>query len=52
MELMDKVKEVSEMEPTMGGFKGREHHYPLRVFYEDTDYVDNRIMPILALISL
>ena len=22
----------------MGYFKGREHHYPLRVFYEDTDF--------------
>ena len=49
---MDKAEDVSAMEPTMGGFKGREHHYPLRVFYEDTDYVDNRIMPIVALISL
>jgi len=49
---MDKAENVSEMEPTMGCFKGRVHHYPLRVFYEDTDYVDNRIMPILALISL
>jgi len=25
-------------EPTMGYFNGREHHYPLRVFYEDTDF--------------
>lgn len=25
-------------EPTMGWFDGREHHYPLRVFYEDTDF--------------
>ena len=25
-------------EPTMGEFKGREHHYSLRVFYEDTDF--------------
>lgn len=24
--------------PTMGQFKGREHHYPVRVFYEDTDF--------------
>jgi acyl-CoA thioester hydrolase len=23
---------------TMGEFKGREHHFPLRVFYEDTDF--------------
>ena len=22
----------------MGWFEGREHHYPLRVFYEDTDF--------------
>ena len=35
---MDKAEDVSKMEPTMGGFKGREHHYPLRVFYEDTDF--------------
>jgi len=38
-------------ETEMGWFEGREHHYPLRVFYEDTDYVDNRIMPIVALNS-
>ncbi len=25
-------------EPTMGHFDGRIHHYPLRVFYEDTDF--------------
>ena len=25
-------------EPEMGWFEGREHHYPLRVFYEDTDF--------------
>ncbi|MGB0908543.1 MAG: YbgC/FadM family acyl-CoA thioesterase [Maricaulaceae bacterium] len=24
--------------PTMGYFKGREHYYPVRVFYEDTDF--------------
>jgi len=24
--------------PTMGWFEGREHKYPLRVFYEDTDF--------------
>lgn len=24
--------------PTMGRFEGREHHYPIRVFYEDTDF--------------
>ena len=35
---MDKAEDVSKMKPTMGGFKGREHHYPLRVFYEDTDF--------------
>ena len=39
-------------EPEMGWFEGREHHYPLRVFYEDTDYVDNRIMPIVGLFFL
>ena len=26
------------MEPPLGGFKGREHHFPIRVFYEDTDF--------------
>lgn len=26
------------MTPPLGGFKGREHHYPIRVFYEDTDF--------------
>ncbi len=25
-------------QPTMGYFKGREHFYPVRVFYEDTDF--------------
>lgn len=25
-------------QPSMGYFKGREHHYPVRVFYEDTDF--------------
>ncbi|MBC6403971.1 MAG: YbgC/FadM family acyl-CoA thioesterase [Hyphomonadaceae bacterium] len=25
-------------EPSMGWFEGRNHHYPLRVFYEDTDF--------------
>lgn len=25
-------------QPTMGQFHGREHHYPIRVFYEDTDF--------------
>jgi len=24
--------------PTLGAFHGREHHYPIRVFYEDTDF--------------
>ena len=24
--------------PSMGYFKGREHYYPIRVFYEDTDF--------------
>ena len=32
--------------PTLGAFRGREHHYPIRVFYEDTDYADNSIMLI------
>lgn len=25
------------MQPLSGAFEGREHHYPVRVFYEDTD---------------
>jgi len=25
-------------QPNIGWFEGREHHYPLRVFYEDTDF--------------
>jgi len=25
-------------EPEMGYFEGREHYYPVRVFYEDTDF--------------
>ncbi len=29
---------ISPENPTMGQFKGREHHYPIRVFYEDTDF--------------
>ena len=33
---MDKSGEAEH--PTMGSFHGREHHYPLRVFYEDTDF--------------
>jgi len=24
-------------QPNIGWFEGREHHYPLRVYYEDTD---------------
>ncbi len=28
----------SSEEPTMGHFDGRKHLYPLRVFYEDTDF--------------
>ena len=36
---------MSDIEqPTMGALHGREHHYPLRVFYEDTDYADNSVM--------
>ena len=31
-------------EPEIGWFEGREHHYLIRVFYEDTDYVGNRIV--------
>lgn len=26
------------LEPPLGEFHGREHHYPIRVFYEDTDF--------------
>lgn len=26
------------IEPPLGEFHGREHHYPIRVFYEDTDF--------------
>lgn len=33
----DMVDEGS-IHPTMGFFCGREHHYPVRVFYEDTDF--------------
>jgi len=29
---------MDNQEPTMGSLQGREHHYPLRVFYEDTDF--------------
>lgn len=29
---------MSETEPNIGHFEGRVHHYPLRVFYEDTDF--------------
>ena len=25
-------------QPNIGWFEGREHHYPLRIFYEDTDF--------------
>lgn len=32
------VDEQARETPTMGWFEGREHHYPLRVFYEDTDF--------------
>jgi acyl-CoA thioester hydrolase len=28
----------TQAEPSMGYFKGREHYYPVRVFYEDTDF--------------
>jgi len=31
--------------PTIGWFDGRVHHYPLRVYYEDTDYADLTTMP-------
>ena len=27
-----------EIEPEIGRFDGRVHHYPVRVFYEDTDF--------------
>ena len=33
--------------PTQGWMEGRVHHYPLRVFYEDTDYADSLIMLML-----
>lgn len=29
---------VDHTEPSMGYFDGREHFYPVRVFYEDTDF--------------
>jgi acyl-CoA thioester hydrolase len=29
---------TSTTEPTAGWFDGREHKYPIRVFYEDTDF--------------
>jgi len=35
---MDKPEDPTPEQPTMGSFQGREHHYPLRVFYEDTDF--------------
>ena len=28
----------SKEQPTMGWFEGRVHYYPVRVFYEDTDF--------------
>lgn len=28
----------NSQEPSMGYFEGREHFYPVRVFYEDTDF--------------
>ena len=31
---------------TLGWFEGRTHHYPVHIFYEDTDYADVLIMPI------
>lgn len=31
-------KKTAHMEPTMGYFEGRKHYYPVRVFYEDTDF--------------
>ena len=43
---------MDKTQPSMGYFEGRKHYYPVRVFYEDTDYVDNRIMPMVSLISL
>ena len=33
---MDKTLDKSE--PSMGYFEGRLHYYPIRVFYEDTDF--------------
>lgn len=34
---MDK-HDIDRDEPGMGYFEGRKHYYPLRVFYEDTDF--------------
>ena len=31
-------KKSESLEPTIGAMHGREHHYPIRVFYEDTDF--------------
>ena len=33
---------------TLGWFDGRTHYYPIHIFYEDTDYVYNSIMPIFV----
>jgi len=37
MDKTDKT-EPTPNQPTMGYFEGRKHYYPIRVFYEDTDF--------------
>lgn len=34
----DTPRDEPRNEPSMGYFEGRKHYYPLRVFYEDTDF--------------
>ena len=36
--MADDSKVAPQDLPAMGYFKGREHYYPIRVFYEDTDF--------------
>ena len=36
--MVDDTKIQPQDLPSMGYFKGREHYYPIRVFYEDTDF--------------
>lgn len=35
---MDSPAKDNRDEPGMGYFEGRKHYYPIRVFYEDTDF--------------